>query len=55
MEGLKKWLTDLGARVARPVVAAPLGVLIGLLAGSLGVPAPVVDAIQAVVRALYGS
>lgn len=48
----KKWLTE---NLARPALAGPLGVLLGVGLSALGVPQPVVDAIQAVVRGLFGS
>lgn len=50
MEGLKKWLTAL----AKPAVAAPLGVLLGVGLSQLGVPPQVADAIQALARAVLG-
>lgn len=52
MKGLQKWLTE---NVARPAVAGPLGVLLGAALSQLGVPDPLANAIQALVRALFGS
>lgn len=48
---IKKWLTE---KLARPAVAAPLGVLLGVGLSSLGVPPALVDAILAVAQALLG-